>query len=61
MGRIYKTLFLLRYYNELPLRQNIEKQLNRGELSHLFAKAVFFGGNQEFNYSTKEEQDMAYI
>jgi len=59
VGRIYKTLFLLRYYDELPLRQNIEKQLNRVELSHLFAKAVFFGGNQEFNYSTKEEQDMA--
>lgn len=59
MGRIYKTCFLLRYYDELSLRQDIEKQLNRIELSHLFAKAVFFGGNQEFNYATKQEQDMA--
>lgn len=59
IGRIYKTYFLLRYYDELPLRQNIEKQLNRIELSHLFADAIFFGGNQEFNYATKEEQDMA--
>jgi TnpA family transposase len=58
MGRIYKTCFLLRCYDELPLRQDIEKQLNRIELSH-FAHAVFFGGNQEFNYATKEEQDMA--
>lgn len=58
IGRVYKTYFLLRYYNEFPLRQNIEKQLNRIELSHLFANAVFFGENQEFNYATKEEQDM---
>ena len=57
--RIYKTYFLLKYYNNLSLRQHIEKQLNRIELSHLFAKAIFFGGNQEFHYATKEEQDMA--
>lgn len=59
VGRIYKTYFLLRFYDELPLRQNIEKQLNRIESSHLFAHAVFFGGNQEFNYATKQEQDLA--
>lgn len=59
IGRIYKTAFLLRYYDELPLRQDIEKQLNRIELTNLFSKAVFFGGNQEFHYATKEEQDIA--
>jgi TnpA family transposase len=59
IGKIYKTCFLLRYFDELPLRQDIEKQLNRIELSHLFAHAVFFGGNQAFHYATKEEQDMA--
>jgi TnpA family transposase len=58
-GRIYKTIFLLKYYDEVHLRQNIEKQLNRVELSHYFAKAVFFGNNQEFKYATKEEQEMA--
>jgi len=59
LGRIYKTIFLLRYYSETPLRQAIEKQLNKVELSHLFAKAVFFGNNQEFKVSTKEEQEIA--
>jgi len=59
MGRIYKTIFLLKYYDELLLRQNIEKQLNRVELSHLFAKTVFFGNNQELKYATKEEQEIA--
>lgn len=58
IGRIHKTIFLLRYYDEPPLRQNIEKQLNKIELSHLFAKAVFFGNNQEFKYETKEEQEI---
>lgn len=59
VGKIYKTIFLLRYYNDLPLRQNIEKQLNKIELSHLFAKAVFFGNNQEFRQATKEDQELA--
>lgn len=59
IGRIHKTIFLLRYFDESPLRQNIEKQLNKIELSHLFAKAVFFGNNQEFKYETKEEQEIA--
>ena len=58
-GRIYKTVFLLKYYDEVLLRQNIEKQLNRIELSHNFAKTVFFGNNQELRYSTKDEQEIA--
>jgi len=59
IGRIYKTIFLLKYYDEVVLRQNIEKQLNRIELSHHFAKTVFFGNNREFKYATKEEQNIA--
>ena len=59
IGRIYKTIFLLKYYDEVLLRQNIEKQLNRVELSHLFAKTVFFGNNRELKYATKEEQEIA--
>lgn len=47
-GRITKSLFILKYYDDLDLRQAIEKQLNLVELSHKFAKAVFFGNNQEF-------------
>jgi len=59
IGRIYKTVFLLKYYDEVLLRQNIEKQLNRVELSHLFARTVFFGNNRELKYATKEEQEIA--
>jgi len=59
VGRIYKTVFLLKYYDEVNLRQRIEKQLNRIELSHHFAKTVFFGNNRELKYATKEEQEIA--
>lgn len=59
MGRIFKSIFILRYLDEKPLRQGIEKQLNRIEQSHQFAKAIFFGNNQEFKVETKEEQEIA--
>ncbi len=58
-GRIIKTLFILKYIDDLTLRQAIEKQLNKLENSHRFGKAVFFGNNQEFLYGTVEEQLIA--
>jgi TnpA family transposase len=58
-GRIIKTLFLLRYIDDVELRQMIEKQLNKLESSNKFGKAVFHGNNQEFQLSTKEEQLIA--
>ncbi len=57
-GRIIKSLFILKYYDDVELRQSIEKQLNLVELSHKFAKAIFFGNNQEFNVQSKEEQEI---
>jgi TnpA family transposase len=57
-GRIIKTIFILRYYDDLELRQSVEKQLNSVELSHKFAKAIFFGNNQEFQVESKEEQEI---
>ena len=57
-GRIIKSIFTLKYYDDLELRQSIEKQLNLVELSHKFAKVIFFGNNQEFDEESKEEQDI---
>ena len=61
LGRVYKTVFVLRYLDELPLRQNTEKMLNRIEQSHQFAKAVFFGNSQEFKHDTKGVITETYI
>ena len=58
-GRIIKTIFLLKYIDDVELRQMVEKQLNKLESSNKFGKAVFHGNNQEFQYSTKEEQLIA--
>jgi len=58
-GRIIKSLFLLRYINDVELRQAIEKQLNKSENAHKFEGAIFFANNQEFQQSTKEEQLIA--
>lgn len=55
-GKIIKTIFLLKYIDDVELRQTIEKQLNKLESSNKFAKAVFYGNNQEFQQATKEEQ-----
>lgn len=58
-GRIIKTMFILKYIDDVELRQSIEKQLNRIELSNKFAKAISFDNNHEMLYSSKEEQDIA--
>jgi len=58
-GRILKSHFILTYYDDVGLRQRIEKQLNRVELSNKLAKAIFFANNQELLEGEKDEQDIA--
>jgi len=56
-GRIIKSNFILNYYDDLELRQRMEKQLSRIELSNKFSKAIYFANNQEFQVGEKDEQD----
>jgi TnpA family transposase len=58
-GRIIKSIYILTYFDDVELRQRIEKQLNKVELSNKFSKAIFFSNNQEFKQGTKEEQEPA--
>lgn len=58
-GKIIKTDFLLTYIDDVGLRQRIEKQLNKVESANRFSKAVFFGNNAEFIFTTQEEQNIA--
>lgn len=57
-GRIIKSKFILTYYDDLELRQQIQKQLNRIELTNKFAHAVFFDNDQAFQEGTPEEQEI---
>jgi len=56
-GRIIKTQHMLTYYNDLEFRQQIQKQLNRVELSNKFSDAVFWDRGKQFHVGTKEEQE----
>lgn len=55
-GRIIKTIYIFTYLDDVLLRQQIEKQLNKIESSNKFAKAVFFANSQEFRVGSTEEQ-----
>ncbi len=58
-GRMIKTLFISTYIDDLELRQKIQKQLNKVELSNRFSNAIFFANNQEFTQSIKADQEVA--
>lgn len=58
-GQIIKSLFILRYLDELELRQAIEKQLNKVELANRFTRAVAVGNPREFTQAEKEDQEIA--
>ncbi len=46
-GRIIKTQYILTYYDDVNLKERVEKQLNKIEAPNRFSKAVFFSRNQE--------------
>ena len=58
-GQIIKSLFILRYVDDLSLRQAIERQLNKVELANRFTRAVAVGNPREFTQAEKEEQEIA--
>ena len=58
-GQIIKSTFILRYLDDLELRQAIEKQLNKVELANKFTRAVAVGSPREFAQTVKEDQEIA--
>lgn len=58
-GQIIKSDFILRYIDDVKLRQAIEKQLNKVELAHRFTRAIAVGNPREFTQGDREEQEIA--
>lgn len=58
-GQIIKSYFILRYIDELELRQAIEKQLNKVELANRFTRAIAVGNPRELIQGDKEDQEIA--
>jgi len=58
-GQIIKSDFILRYIDDVELRQAIEKQLNKVELANRFTRAIAVGNPREFTQGDKEDQEIA--
>ena len=58
-GRILKSIFILRYIDDLELRQSIEKQLNKVESSNRFSREVSVGQGREILQADRQEQEVA--
>jgi TnpA family transposase len=48
LGRLVKTIYLLRYLDDPALRQQVRTQLSRGEARHDLARSLFFADQGMF-------------
>jgi TnpA family transposase len=55
LGRLVKTIHILRYIHDENLRQAVQMQLNRGEFRHILAKWIFFANQGDFRSGDYEE------
>ena len=57
LGRLVKTLYLLRYIDDEQYRRRILVQLNRGEGRHQLARIIFHGKRGELRQRYREGQE----
>ena len=55
---IHKSLYLLRYIDEPPLRKNVQLALNRGESYHKLRKAVAFASFGKLRFKNEADQQI---
>ena len=55
LGRVLKTIHILRYVQDTDLRHQIQRQLNRGEFRHKLARRLFFANQGAFQTGDYEE------
>lgn len=59
LGRLFKTEYILRYLDELDIRESVEGILTRVEHANRFARAIVLGHNGQFSWATYHEQLVA--
>ncbi|MDR0769576.1 MAG: Tn3 family transposase [Burkholderiales bacterium] len=56
LGKVIRTMFLLRYISDVELRKVIHAETNKTEQFHRFAKLLFFGGEGIIAENLRHEQ-----
>ena len=56
LGRILKTMYLLKFFTDSELRKEVQKILNKGEFINSVGRILHFGKNGRINEATIEEQ-----
>jgi TnpA family transposase len=54
---IIRSLYLLNYIDSLPLRQNVQRALNRGENYHQLRRAVFHANFGKLHFKPKRNSN----
>jgi TnpA family transposase len=55
---IIRSLYLLEYIDSPPLRQNVQRALNRGENYHQLRRAVSYANFGKLRFKTEDEQQL---
>lgn len=55
---IIKSLYLLNYIDSPPLRQNVQRTLNRGESYHKLKRAVSYANFGKLRFKTEQDQQI---
>jgi len=55
---ILKSLYLLEYIDSQPLRQNVQRALNRGESYHQLRRAISHANQGKLRFKTEQEQQI---
>jgi TnpA family transposase len=55
---IFKSLYLLDYIDSLPLRQNVQRALNRGESYHQLRRAISYANFGKLRFKSELEQQL---
>lgn len=55
LGRIIKTQYILQYITDSDLRDKVQRQLNKGEHRHQWARCIFFANQGKFQVGDYEE------
>ncbi|OAI19081.1 Tn3 family transposase [Methylomonas koyamae] len=56
LGKVIRTMFLLKYVGDIELRQLIQSETNKSEQFNGFAKKLFFGSEGEIAENLRHEQ-----